>query len=119
MSKQILIVHTQSAFHTLAGKEALDLSLIFAAFDQTVNVLFLGEGVSQCLSAQQPEQLHQKDYLSTFKLLDMYEVEGTYVCQTSVNRFGWAETQIADNFDIISSDKINQLKAQADHVLVI
>lgn len=119
MSKQILIIHTQGAFNTLAGKEALDFSLIFAAYDQSVNVLFLGEGASQCLTSQQAELLNQKDYLSTFKLLEMYEIEGAYVCQDSLEQFGWSEAKIADHFDIIDNDKINQLKAQADHVLVI
>ncbi|MDC2891479.1 hypothetical protein [Psychrosphaera algicola] len=50
----ILIIHTQSALNALAGKEALDLSLIFGAFDQRVSVLFLGLGVTQCLIEQTP-----------------------------------------------------------------
>lgn len=119
MTKKILIVHTQSALNSLAGKETLDLSLIFAAYDQTVEVLFIGDGVTQCLSSQQPERLQHKDYLSTFKLLEMYEVEGTYVCQQSIEKLGIDASRIAPPFSVVDNTRLSQLKQQADHVMVI
>ena len=119
MAKKILIIHTQSALNNLAGKEALDLSLIFAAYDQVVEVLFIGDGVTQCLKAQQPEHVQQKDYLSTFKLLEMYEVEGTFVCQQSIEKLGIATENVSSIFSIVDGARIQQLKQQADHIMVI
>ncbi|MBU2880883.1 sulfurtransferase complex subunit TusC [Psychrosphaera sp. B3R10] len=115
----ILIIHTQSALNALAGKEALDLSLIFGAFDQRVSVLFLGLGVTQCLIEQTPELIGQKDYLSTFKLLEMYDIEETFVCQKSLNKLGFHKKNVMPSVLTLDPGGIIQLKQNAKHIYVI
>lgn len=123
MSEQVindvLIIHTQSAMNSLAGKEALDLSLIFGAFDQRVSVLFLGLGVTQCLIEQNPEVIKQKDYLSTFKLLDMYDIDETFVCQKSLNKLGYHKKNVMQSVLTLDPASIIQLKHNAKHIYVI
>lgn len=116
---RILIIHTQSALNALQGKEALDLSLIFGAFEQPVTVLFLGLGVTQCLSHQNPQLLGQKDYLSTFKLLEMYDIEDTFACQTSLTTLNYTADQLVDAVQPLDSVAIIELKKNAQHIYVI
>lgn len=117
--KNILIIHNQSAMNTLAGKEALDFSLIFGSYEQNVSVLFYGEGATQALAHQDPEAIGQKDYLSTIKALDIYDIEKVYVCEASLNQLALAQHELISDVKPISLAKITELKQQADHIYVI
>jgi len=117
--KNILVIHNQSAMNTLAGKEALDFSLIFGSYEQNVSVLFYGEGATQVLAHQDPELIGQKDYLSTIKVLDIYDIENVYVCQNSLEEMALAEHELLADIKPISFDQVTELKQQADHIYVI
>lgn len=117
--KNILVIHNQSAMNTLSGKEALDFSLIFGSYEQDVTVLFYGQGATQVLAHQDPELIGQKDYLSTIKALDIYDIEKVYVCQTSLQQMALAQHELIADVTPITMDKISELKRQADHIYVI
>lgn len=117
--KKILIVHTKSALNDLQGKEALDLSLIFGAYEQQVSVLFYDHGVFQSLAHQDPEALGQKDYLSTIKALDIYDIEQVYACRLSLEKYHLDNRELIDGITAIGLNEIEKLKLTADHVLVI
>ncbi len=117
--KNILVIHNQSAMNTLSGKEALDFSLIFGSYEQDVTVLFYGEGATQALAHQDPELIKQKDYLSTIKALDIYDIEKVYVCQSSLAELSLEQHELIADITPINVDKITELKQQADHIYVI
>ena len=87
MSKTIAIVNSKAPYRDNAGKDALDLALIFGSFEQSISVFFHGEGVWQ-LQAQSPELVQQKNYLKTFAAFEFYDIENVYVCQASLQERG-------------------------------
>lgn len=105
--------------NTLAGKEALDFSLIFGSYEQDVTVLFYGEGTTQALAHQDPEVIGQKDYLSTIKALDIYDIENVYVCEMSLDKMALGQHELLPDVTPIALAKIAELKQQADHIYVI
>lgn len=117
--KNIVVIHTQPSFNTLQGKEALDLSLIFGSYDQSVTVLFINQGVFQTLAHQDPESIGQKDYLSTIKALDIYDIEQVHACQSSLQHYGLEHHELISNVSIIDQHQILDIKRNADHVFVI
>lgn len=117
--KNVLVIHTQPSFNSMAGKEALDLSLIFGSYEQNVTVLFMHHGVFQTLAHQDPEPIGQKDYLSTIKVLDIYDIEQVYVCANSLNKFGMQNQARLPDIEVVESARIKALKDAADHIFVI
>ena len=117
--KNILIIHTSSALNSLDGKEGLDMSLIFGSYEQKVSVLFYQQGVFQTLTKQNPESVGQKDYLAAIKSLDIYDIEQVFACQQSLQDFGFGESKLIENIERASHDTINQLKSNADHIIII
>lgn len=117
--KNILILHTTSSFNTLSGKEALDLSLIFGAYEQHVSVVFIDQGVFQTIAHQDPESIEQKDYLSTIKALDIYDIEQVFVSQHSLQKYGFQHSELLPDIEPINAESLHTLKQQADHVYVI
>lgn len=117
--KNILIIHTQSSLNDLQGKEALDLSLIFGAYEQAVSVLFYQHGVTQALALQSPELVKQKDYLSTIKALGIYDIDHVFACDASLNERGFSQNELIAGIEKVSLQNIKQLKSNADHIFVI
>jgi len=55
-----LIVVDQAPYGSWTGREALDMTLSLAAFDQPAALLFTGAGVNWLRTAQAPEHVGQK-----------------------------------------------------------
>ena len=55
------------------------------------------------LDGQNPELLLQKDFIRTFKLLDLYDIEQRFVCANSLDQYNLQAEQL-----IISAEKIDR-----------
>ncbi len=84
MNKVAWVFHTQP-HGSAAGREAI---LATSAYSEEQALFFVGEGVLQLVNHQHPESILSRDYISAFKLLDIYDIEGRYVCQQSLVSWG-------------------------------
>lgn len=116
--KRILVIHTKPSFNALDGKEALDLSLILGSYEQDVAVVFMHHGVFQTLAHQDPESIRQKDYLSTIKALDIYDIDKVYVFEPSLKEFGLLDNDRLANIEVIHHEGMLALKNNAEQVFV-
>ena len=71
--------------------------------EEEIGVFFIDEGVLNLLDGQNPELLLQKDFIRTFKLLDLYDIEQRFVCATSLYQYNLQTEQL-----IISAEKIDR-----------
>lgn len=69
-------------------QETLDIVLTMAAFDQSVSLLLLDDGVFQIKKGQQPESLGIKDIASIYKALEIYDVKSIYAEVESLQERG-------------------------------
>ena len=87
------------------SREGLDALLAATAFcdEEEIGVFFIDDGVLNLLDGQNPELLLQKDFIRTFKLLDLYDIEQRFVCATSLDQYHLQTKQL-----IISAEKIDR-----------
>ncbi|MBF1215967.1 MAG: sulfurtransferase complex subunit TusC [Haemophilus parainfluenzae] len=87
------------------SREGLDALLAATAFcdEEEIGVFFIDDGVLNLLDGQNPELLLQKDFIRTFKLLDLYDVEQRFVCAASLDQYNLQTEQL-----IISTEKIDR-----------
>ena len=87
------------------SREGLDALLAATAFcdEEEIGVFFIDDGVLNLLDGQNPELLLQKDFIRTFKLLDLYDIEQRFVCATSLYQYNLQTEQL-----IISAEKIDR-----------
>ena len=87
------------------SREGLDALLAATAFcdEEEIGVFFIDDGVLNLLDGQNPELLLQKDFIRTFKLLDLYDIEQRFVCADSLNQYNLQTEQL-----IISAEKIDR-----------
>jgi len=106
-SQSIAVLNSKSPFATNAGKEALDVALIFGSFEQNVALFFQGEGVRQLVAKQNAETINAKDYLATFSALEFYDVEHIYVCENSLTVRNLTQYFHVDNVQVLSQDEFS------------
>ena len=87
------------------SREGLDALLAATAFcdEEEIGVCFIDDGVLNLLDGQNPELLLQKDFIRTFKLLDLYDIEQRFVCADSLDQYNLQAEQL-----IISAEKIDR-----------
>ena len=87
------------------SREGLDALLAATAFcdEEEIGVFFIDDCVLNLLDGQNPELLLQKDFIRTFKLLDLYDIEQRFVCTDSLDQYNLNTEQL-----IISAEKIDR-----------
>ena len=87
------------------SREGLDALLAATAFcdEEEIGVFFIDDGVLNLLDGQNPELLLQKDFIRTFKFLDLYDIEQRFVCADSLDQYNLQAEQL-----IISAEKIDR-----------
>ncbi|WP_075182596.1 sulfurtransferase complex subunit TusC [Pantoea sp. 1.19] len=84
----VAVVFTQPPHGSSAGREGLDAVLALSALSEEIALFFIGDGVLQLLPAQQPQRIRSRDYIATFGVLPLYDVEQYYLCATSLAERG-------------------------------
>lgn len=104
---------------TSVSREGLDAVLAATAFcdENEIGVFFIDEGVLNLVEGQQPEQLLQKDFIRTFKLLDLYEIKPRFICADSLDKFNLTEENLILSAEKIDRTSLMQKLNQADKLL--
>lgn len=84
LNKLTAILNAKAPYSNTAGKDALDIALIFGSFEQPTSLFFQGDGVWQLIKGQDGAIISIKDYLKTFAAFEFYDLENIYVCQESL-----------------------------------
>jgi tRNA 2-thiouridine synthesizing protein C len=58
-----------------AGQGRAGCLLATSALTEEIGVFFVGDGVFQLLPGQQPQAVLARDYIATFKVLPLYDIE--------------------------------------------
>ena len=87
------------------SREGLDALLAATAFcdEEDIGVFFIDDGVLNLLDGQNPELLLQKDFIRTFRLLHLCDIEQRFVCTDSLDQYNLQTEQL-----IISAEKIDR-----------
>lgn len=112
-----LFLLRQSPYGSTLAREALDMALATAAFDQKVQLVFLNDGVYQLLQDQQAELKQRKNISKTLLALELYEIEEVYADEQSIKERGLHTYQLAENIRYLNNEQISILIKQADAVM--
>ncbi|AST77940.1 TPA: sulfurtransferase complex subunit TusC [Citrobacter freundii] len=89
--KRIAFVFSTMPHGSASGREGLDALLATSALTEDPGVFFISDGVFQILQGQQPNIILARDYIATFKLLGLYDIEQCWLCAASLRERGLGE----------------------------
>lgn len=87
-TKRILFLLRQAPYATSHALEALEAVLVAGVFDQSVSVLFSGDGVWQLTAGQDGAALGQRTVARVAGALPQYDVTKLYVCAAALRERG-------------------------------
>ncbi|WP_369309653.1 sulfurtransferase complex subunit TusC [Providencia rettgeri] len=116
--KKIAFVFMTMPHGSASGREGLDALLATSALTDEIEVFFISDGIFQLLANQQPKAILARDYIATFKILPLYDIENIYLCQQSLQERGLPEqNEYVVTPKILSALEIQQKIADCDVVL--
>ncbi len=86
--KRVAFVFRLAPHGSTSGREGLDALLATSALSEDIGVFFVGDGVLQLLPGQQPAKVLGRDYIATFRILPLYDIDQCYLCAASVRERG-------------------------------
>lgn len=118
--KNVLVIANKAPFDHTYMREALDMTLIFAAIEQNISLLFQGPAVLSLKQGQTPEALKLKNYFKTFGTLSLYDVEHVYVCENSLQRYSLTLNDLTiDDVTALDENAKKCLTQQQDFVVTL
>ncbi|CAA0093847.1 Intracellular sulfur oxidation protein DsrF [BD1-7 clade bacterium] len=116
---QYLYILRKPPYQGTLTRESLDMALATAAFDQQVQILFLGDGVFALKNEQQTETLQRKNISKTLPALELYDINDVFVCTQSLADRGMTDKPLCISPTLINSAEINDKIRSADKVITL
>jgi tRNA 2-thiouridine synthesizing protein C len=117
MEKKVGIINNCLAHGSANGRESLDLTLAMSAFNESLSLFFIDDGVYQLLASQSPGEILQKHYLPLFKMLALYDVENIYVCDKSLKERGLTTEMLGVEVKTLNKQQLQQQLSDQDQLL--
>jgi len=117
MSIKTNIIISQSSFSSCEFKEAIDLGLVCAAFDQVVNLIFIDSGITNLITGQSAKKVNDKNHVDILKGLEFYDIDNIIIEQESLASTLVEHSRLLEAVQIKSRAEINQLNQNADHLV--
>jgi len=115
--KSLLVVVRHSPYGSSLARASLDVALAAAAFEQAVNLLFMGDGVLQLLPEQDSQAIGVKNIGRLLSSLPLYDIDMVYVDAEAAARLAIDLDSAPLPAQALDGQEIHQLMASADHLL--
>lgn len=112
-----LFILRQSPYNGTLAREALDMALAFAAFDEPVQLLFYGDGVFQLLAGQQTNGLGIKNISKTLDALPVYDITAVFASHDCLMQRGLTTEQLSLPVSLLDNSAIQALICDADKIM--
>ncbi|WP_028863212.1 sulfurtransferase complex subunit TusC [Psychromonas aquimarina] len=117
IEKKVGIINRCLPHGSAQGRESLDLTLAMSAFNESLSLFFIGDGVYQLVDGHSPEETLQKHYQPLFKMLEMYDVENIYVCEASLQQRSLNSKMLLIDVTLLNTTALQQQLALQDQLL--
>ncbi|EPE37996.1 protein TusC [Candidatus Photodesmus katoptron] len=92
--KKIGLIFNSFPHSISSGREGLDFLFSVSAYCNSISVFFIGDAVSQLVSEQKPQKILSRDYISAFKIMELYEINNIYLCKKSLIKLGFQNSPL-------------------------
>ena len=115
--KRLLYLMRRPPHGSIFAQEGLETVLIGAAFEQSVSLLFLDDGVFVLKRGQDTAGIGLKDFARGFRALPDYDVEHIYVEERSLAERGLTPADLIMDVETVSPERAGTLIDAHDVVL--
>jgi tRNA 2-thiouridine synthesizing protein C len=117
ITKKLMYVNRKPPYGTVYALEALEVVLIGAAFEQDVSMVFMDDGVFEIKKGQDTKGIEMKNFSSTYRALEMYDVEKLYVDKDSLEARGLTADDLVVPVEVLETNQLRDLMDEQDVIL--
>lgn len=118
-NKTISLLLRQAPYGNSRAKAALDMALSAAVFEQSVQLIFIDDGVFQLLDKQNPQQIGSKNTSAALAALPLYGIECVYVAAESLAQRGLQLKDLGIPVNVVGLEEIKIMLHQSDTVMTL
>lgn len=115
--KSVLMIFRHSPYGSSLAGAALDAALASAAFEQPVDLLFLGDGVLQLQANQDSQAIGIRNKGKVLASLPLYDIERVYVDAEAAGRYQLDLSAAPLQAEALEPAAMNRLMVAYDHLL--
>lgn len=104
-------------YGNIRAQEGLEAVLMASAFEQSLSLVLVDDGVQQLLAHQAPDAIGTKNFSSAYKALEMYGVERVVVDSTALTERGLGIDDLLLPAQLADRCEIARLLDEADLVM--
>lgn len=112
----VAVVFTRPPHGSSAGREGLDALLAISALCEDIGVFFIADGVLQLREQQQPEKILARNYIATFGVLPLYDVEQCFICAESLRERGLTAQDGVLPAEVLEPEALRNCLARYDRI---
>jgi len=116
-ARSIVFLNRRAPHGTIHAKEALEVVLVGAAFDQRVRLVFMDDGVYQLKAGQDTAALGVKDFARAYRALELYEPERVVVHRASLEARGLSTADLLVEVESLDDGALAALLDATDVVM--
>jgi len=116
VTTNIIISHT--SLNGADFKEAIDLGLSCAAFDQQVNLIFVDAGINNLIIGQSASSLKDKNQVDILKGLEFYDIDNIILEKESLDKTCLKLDDLLPSAQLKSVAEIKSLNLKTDNLVV-
>ncbi len=115
--KRTLIVCRKPPYGNALAREALDVALTAAVFEQPLAMLFIGDGVWQLLDQQDSAGIKQKNHSKVISAFPLYELTELYIDADAMQQRQLSHDHFVVAVKPLAADELGDFIARFDTVL--
>ena len=100
-----------------SGREGLDAILATSAYSEALALFLTEDGVYQLMRDQKADEILGRQYLPTFGLLELYDIEDIFVSAQSLRERGLTAEDLAIEVNILEPEHLSELLHHCHHLL--
>jgi tRNA 2-thiouridine synthesizing protein C len=111
-----LYLFTRAPYGHSIAREALDMALASAAFDQHVSLVFAQDAIYQLLNTQDKGNTEKKTHIGVINALPLYEIENIYYLSDDCTSRNISAANLAPHAKALSATELADLMRSADRI---
>ena len=115
----LLFILNKPPYSSDIGKESLDMALAHATFDDTVSLLFTGQGVWQLKTDQFAKLAGLKEFTRLYTGLDLYDIDQLFVSENALDTEQLTRDQLMIEAAVLNDEAISRLINRQDRVFCL
>lgn len=115
--KKFMFVNRKAPYGTIYALESLEVVLIGAAFEQDVSLAFIDDGIYQLTKGWNTKAVDMKNFSSTYRALEGYDIEKLYVDRSSMEKRGITQDDLVVPVNVMDDGDMAKLMEEQDVIL--